>query len=955
VLRPILILRPVVEPALSSVVRRVFALLAGLLSPPLVAAVPAEVRVGIELNSEPLSFATAGGRLDGFNVDLIRAVAGETGLKLRPIGASWNELFGRFKANELDVLVSVAYTRERDQIMDFTATHLTMGGAVFSRRGGLEIHQGSDLGNVRVAVQPESFTHAYLRRHGWDRNLVFFPTLREALHALEEGRCDAVAAISVIGMHMVQQDRLTHVVNSGVALSDLTFELHLAVHAGDADLLYTLNEGLARMRANGEYDRIHEKWIGPLEGRHLAWKDVTPYLPVLVLGLGAGLGIVIWQRRIMRRLAAQAHQLRESEERLRHVFEGSEDGFWDWDLATGKLERSERWAAMLGYTLAEIGPTLAAGTSLVHPDDLEVYQLWQRRLERGGVDRYDIEYRMRTKSGEWLWILDRGKVVARDARGNPMRMAGTHTDITARKRTDAALIESQAQLKRSAHLLEQAQAMARMGGWEYDLRSDRLYWTRETYRLHETTPEEFQPTMEASIAFYAPGSRSAIRSAIEHAARSGQSYALELDVVTARSRPIRVRTTGAAERDGQHVVKIYGTFQDITAENVAEAEREKLRLKMLEAQKLESLGVLAGGIAHDFNNLLTVILANATFVRSDSAVDDERLAHIESAARRAADLCRQMLAYAGKGSFVVEHADLGALVRDTAELIRVSISKKARLELDLSPRLPAVQGDVSQLRQVVMNLVINASEALGEAGGEIRITTRTARPEPTTGGLNYAFDLPAGDCVCLEITDTGQGMTPATLGRIFDPFFTTKFAGRGLGLAAVLGIVRAHNGALTVRSALGQGSTFSLYLPASTQAVKTPTASAAAVPTRNGHGTILIADDEPVVLTTAAAVLRHHGYETVLATDGHEAVREFKADPRRFAAVLLDLTMPGLDGAEVLRVIRAVQPKTRVLMMSGFSEQDVLNRLRGLGEVAILRKPFTQDTLLARIGEVASG
>jgi two-component system, cell cycle sensor histidine kinase and response regulator CckA len=496
--------------------------------------------------------------------------------------------------------------------------------------------------------------------------------------------------------------------------------------------------------------------------------------------------------------------------------------------------------------------------------------------------------------------------------------------------------------------------MAHIGGWEIDLRLGRLYWTRETYLLHETTPDEYQPSMETAINFYAAECRGAISAAIENAARSGLPYALELDVITAQGRRIRVHTTGAAERDGSHVVKIYGTFHDITAAKAAEGEREKIRLKMLETQKLESLGVLAGGIAHDFNNLLTVILANATFVRSEANSDDERLAHIESAARRAADLCRQMLAYAGKGSFLVERIDLGALVRDTAQLLRVSISKKARLELDLAPGAGAVSADVSQLRQVVMNLVINASEALGDGAGEIRLTTRMARPEALGGGVNFSFDLPAGDCVCLEVADTGQGMAPATLARIFDPFFTTKFAGRGLGLAAVLGIVRAHNGALTVQSALGHGSKFRLFLPATTHAAPTPVPiTVAAAPARNGGGTILIADDEPDVLATADAVLRHHGFSTVLASDGHEAARLFRAQPHAFAAVLLDLTMPGFDGAEVLRVIRAVHPGARVLVMSGFSEQDVFNRLRGLGEVAILRKPFTRETLIARVSDVA--
>jgi PAS domain S-box-containing protein len=684
--------------------------------------------------------------------------------------------------------------------------------------------------------------------------------------------------------------------------------------------------------------------LAVLEGRALAF-----FLPAALL-LATIVVVVLWQRRLLHQLARQRRQLAENEERLRHVLEGSDDGFWVWDLASNRIERSERWASMLGYTLSELEPSPNAAASLVHPDDLPAYLGWRDQLNSLDAGRIVVEYRMRAKTGEWRWILDRGKVVARAADGQPLRMAGTHTDITDRKLTEAALTESQALLKRSAQLLEQTQSAAHIGGWETDLRTGRVYWTQETYRLHETTPEEYYPTRETLYQFYVPESRVRLLAAAERAIRDGTPYTLELELITAKKRRISVHSTGRPEMEAGRVVKLYGAFRDITTEKNAEREREKLRLKMLEAQKLESLGVLAGGIAHDFNNLLTVVLANASFIRGDIGAHDERVAHIETAARRAADLCRQMLAYAGKGSFTMERVELGALVKDTTELIRVSISKKAHVILDLAPQLPLVDGDVSQLRQVVMNLVINASESLGDGAGEIRVATRIGQPAPA--GVTQAFELPPGDCVCLEISDTGSGMSAATLARIFDPFFTTKFTGRGLGLAAVLGIVRSHRGALTVDSAPGQGSTFRLFLPPAT-ATKAPPPAEPAAPATCGSGTILIADDEPIVLETTDALLRHFGFSTVLARDGHEAVAQFRAHRGALTTVLLDLTMPGLDGAEVARVIRAESPKLPVLVMSGFSEQDVFARIRGMGRIAILRKPFTGDMLRAQLAELA--
>ena len=515
--------------------------------------------------------------------------------------------------------------------------------------------------------------------------------------------------------------------------------------------------------------------------------------------------------------------LRLSEEQLTLVLEGSEDGFWDWDLRTGRIERSKRWAAMLGYTPAEIEPTFDGGMKLVHPDDRRTSESFQSLRGASETGRYNIEYRMQTKSGEWRWIMVRCKVVTRAPDGTPLRIAGTHTDITDRK------------------LLEE--------------------------------------------------------------------------------------------------------------------EQEKLNLKMLETQKLESLGVLAGGIAHDFNNLLTVIIANASLLRTEEDNSGERasqLADIETAGHRAADLCRQMLAYAGKGQFVVSQVDVGGLVRETIDLLRVSVSKKAHLVLNLTPSPLAVEADASQIQQVVMNLVINASDALGDAAGEIRLTTRRGRPEPVPQGVAHSFDLPEGECACLEVSDTGRGMDPETLARIFDPFFTTKFTGRGLGLAAVLGIIRACRGALTVESSPSRGTIFRLFLPL---APTTPPASSA-LPTRpnerSRRGTILVADDEPTVLATVKLLLGNLGYPVVTATDGQEAVDHFRAAPDGFMAVLLDLTMPQLNGAEALREIRRLNSSVPVLVMSGFSEQDVLNRLKGLGPVEILHKPFNREAFITRLTRITA-
>jgi two-component system cell cycle sensor histidine kinase/response regulator CckA len=911
----------------------------------------APLRVGIDIDGEPMTFVNAQGVPAGFAVEIMNGVAREMGFEVTYVAKPWSDMFEDFKAGRLDALANVTYTNERATFIDFSAPHIVMGGAIFVRKGDTSIKSPIDLGSHRIAVKPGSAPDEYLAVHGWAGHVLPLGPLRDSLRAVAEGRVDATLDARIIGLKYIRDDHLDNVEAADVALLDYANRLHIGVHRGDSIQLALINEGLARLRANGTYSLIYQKWIDPLDPQHVRLRQLQPYLVPVAGVIALIVGALFWQRRLLMRVKRQAAALRQSEERLMLVLEGSEDGFWDWDLRTGRIERSERWAAMLGYQLAEIPPTLEGGANLVHPDDRTAYDAFYSKLK---VDdnRYNLEYRMHTRSGEWRWVMDRGKIVARAPDGTPQRMAGTHTDITNLKRTQMELTRQEAHFR---FIYEHAPVGL---SWVRRQEAD----TRLVNPAHERitgVPASRSHDTANYIAASHPDDRQRQHDLAERLYRGEiDSFSIEKRYLHPNNTVVWAMLTMHLFRDSvTGEMQELATLVDLTDVKKGETERENLRLKMIETQKLESLGVLAGGIAHDFNNLLTVILANATFARggdADAGDREARLDHIEHAARRAADLCNQMLAYAGRSSFIVARVDLGALVRDTAQLLQVSISKKARLVLDLAPELPAVDGDLSQLRQIVMNLVINASEALAEAAGEIRIASRLARPAAARGEVIHSFDLPPGDCVCLEISDTGAGMNAATLARIFDPFFTTKFAGRGLGLAAVLGIVRTHHGALVVRSAPDAGTSFRLFLPATAHAATTPPAPAgAAAPRQPAIGTVLIADDEPAVLATTDALLRHRGYHTVLANDGNAAVQRFRANPHGFTAVLLDLTMPGLDGAQVLREIRLLNPAVRVLVMSGFSEQDVLNRLRGLGPVSTLHKPFTMQTLLTRLAEVA--
>ncbi len=403
------------------------------------------------------------------------------------------------------------------------------------------------------------------------------------------------------------------------------------------------------------------------------------------------------------------------------------------------------------------------------------------------------------------------------------------------------------------------------------------------------------------------------------------------------------------------IYALCGIATEVTARKQAEAEKRALERSLLEAQKLESLGVLAGGIAHDFNNLLTAMLGNASLARFDlppGSPADRNLERIEQTARRAADLCQQMLAYAGRRALATQAVSVSELVRSTATLLAVSIRKNTRLELRLAEDLPAVEADQSQVQQIVMNLVINAADAIGDRPGEITITTGVA--EHGAAFFRGAVVRPegaGGRFVNVTVADNGGGMPPEVLRRIFEPFFTTKFSGRGLGLAAVLGIVQSHRGALFVESTAGVGSVFRLYLPASAQPA--PPAGAPGGPVRparaTARGTVLVIDDEEDVREIVGGALRHRGYAVAAAADGADGLRQYgeMAEPPR--VVLLDMTMPGLSGDETLRRLRAVNPKQRVVIMSGFSEQEAMQRCAQLGVSEFLAKPFELAALIEKL------
>jgi PAS domain S-box-containing protein len=393
-----------------------------------------------------------------------------------------------------------------------------------------------------------------------------------------------------------------------------------------------------------------------------------------------------------------------------------------------------------------------------------------------------------------------------------------------------------------------------------------------------------------------------------------------------------------------------GIALDITERKQAEEERLRLESQIQHAQKLESLGILAGGIAHDFNNLLTGIMGNASLAALDLAKDSPvrySIQQIEVAAQRAAELTRQMLAYSGRGRFVIQPVSLTTVIQEMTSLLQSAVSKKAVLHFEFEDNLTLIEADVGQIKQVVMNLISNASDALGEQTGVIKIRTGLMQLDSRVKEEAVIRDgLSDGDYAFLEVVDTGCGMGQATKARIFDPFFSTKFTGRGLGLAAVLGIVRGHKGTIRLSTAPGLGTSVQVMFPCLSSGGAGQPEMSKESSTRQGQGTILVVDDEDGVRSLAKTILERAGFQVVLAVNGRAGIDLFRQSPDHFDAVLLDLTMPEKNGEEVIDEINRIRPGARIILMSGYSVQEVSTRFVAKGLAGFLQKPFRPDEVL---------
>lgn len=633
--------------------------------------------------------------------------------------------------------------------------------------------------------------------------------------------------------------------------------------------------------------------------------------------------------------------LKKSEYFFKESQRSASIGSYQADFISGRWESSEVLDTIFGID-NEYDHSIQGWLDLVHPDDKEQMDRYLMEHVMSKRKPFSMEYRIiRNSDKETRWVNGLG-LAEFDSAGNMLSLIGTIQDITARKNAEEALRESE---ERFRNLLQEVPSIAVQG---YGPDGTAQYWNQASEKLYGYSAQEAigRNLLDLIIP---PEMRGDVEQAIRHMAETGQPIpASELSLMRKDGSQVPVFSSHTIVKVSGRVQELFCLDIDLSERKQAEQEKMELEQQLQHAQKLESLGVLAGGIAHDFNNILAIIVGHCSLAMVDPDRAENSIPVIEQAAQRAAGLCRQMLAYAGKSQFVQTRFDLGGLVDEMVQMLSSSLPQNAVIKLDSPAEMPFISGDASQIRQVVMNLIINASEAIGESHGEIRVSrakTAIEAGQPVTDHLGK--NIAPGWYVCLEVTDNGCGMDNETRQRLFEPFYTTKFTGRGLGMSAVLGIITSHGGALQLFSQPGQGTTFKVYLPVhiSCDLVGDESFDQKPVEPWQGSGTILLVEDEESVMSVAQTMLEMLGFRVVGACNGKEALTLYQKNAIDISLVVTDVGMPVMDGYALFRELKALNPELPIIVSSGFGDTVVTSKISGGAAAGLISKPYSFDQL----------
>ena len=636
---------------------------------------------------------------------------------------------------------------------------------------------------------------------------------------------------------------------------------------------------------------------------------------------------------------ATQEALRVSQERLELAQEASNDGLWDWFLPTGKVYFNSQYYTMLGYQPYEFVPSYQTWSDLLHPDEREVIEKKILDHLQTRDDAFEVEFRMREKSGAWRWILGKGKVFERDQAGKALRATGTHTDIDNLKKVQSELFQSKEKYWSLLNNIELGISMINPQMQILEANS----WMKKWYPRIADSPQSYCYETTNDPPHHKPCSDCPVLRTFQDGLMHESLIERHLD-----GKKNIFRVISSPVHDAQDkVVFVIRILEDVT-------EKRRLEIQSRQSQKMESLGTLAGGIAHDFNNILTAIIGFAELA-DDQAEEEsslkEDLQEILVAGRRAKDLVTQILTFSSTTEQDYQPIDFVPILKESLRLLKSVLPASIEIRNNLYIKSGVVRSDPTQLHQIIVNLCTNSAHAMERDGGVMDISLNTISIVEENKYIYPQID--AGEYLCFSISDCGQGIAPEIQEKIFEPYFTTKEEGKGsgLGLSVVHGLVRMHGGHITVYSEVGKGTTFNVYLPLAKDAARTAKKSKVASPS-GGDERILLIDDELPILKMQSQTLEKLGYTVSAFSDGLEALHVFQKEPHAFDLVLTDMTMPKITGDKLLHELKKIRRDIPVILCSGFSARINMTKKVELPVDAFLIKPVERSTMAETIRKI---
>lgn len=915
------------------------------------------ILVGAASDRFPMSYIDEEGNCVGFSVDLLDAVARVMGLQVQRVVAPSGQLHERFNLGELDVLQTYTPTPMRRLGADFSTSQIRLQGHIFVRRDDARLKTLEDLRGKKLGVVGRaSMGQTFAKDIGNEENTLVFSSAPVAFGALERGDIDAVFGTRLTMLSLEKQNQVHNVVRLGDPLEGYDVAFCFAVRMGNRDLLDVLDEGLALLHLNGEYDRIYQRWFGREDGPRFTPEEVMRYVAV-ALGLGLfGTALALLRQRALRRdLARHAERLADSETRLAEAQRLAQLGYWRFEVESRQIFVGEEASRILGV------PFTSAPVTRRH--------IWRRVpvIERSALTKMMMESVQQGAPGETVcsYARSEGSVRVlhvkarprRDAEGHVVALVGTVQDITEQKATQDTLRAGERLLRTLYDHVPSAMGVVRPEDSSFRFASANRGTSVLLRTPHDVAGKRLDELgLDAAVEqFWATWFRQGF-------ARSELIKTEQFLSGVRRHYAILLVPLEGGQSSGSSLCFL---VDDVT-------ERRQIDAEIAQTRKLRAVGEMVGGIAHEFNNLLTPILLKVDLIKAEWPADlrlHAELDAVNNAAQRGAQLTRRLLTFGRRSETGAENINPQALLQSVLELFHTAVDRRISVQVDFPPGLPVVHANPTDLHQILLNLLLNARDTLVEklarapsTSWEAKIIIR-GRRQNVSPSVEPAPSHPGriDDWLCLTVEDNGQGMPPEVQERIFEPFFTTKEVGKGtgLGLATVWHLTESMGGRVTVSSRPGAGTAFTLWIPSaapgSREAASLPTSShpAGSVAGAGQALRIAVVEDDELVAATMMSALRRDGHHVDHLAHGATACDHLRAD-RDYDLLVLDLDLPGMSGVELLRRLKESGIALNTIVSSGRMLDRDVEELVALGVEERLNKPFTPQELRAAIDRACS-